>query len=71
MIINCLNCNIEMKEAGINVGANPFLLQKGINGVKKMFSEGSRLRAFVCTKCGRVEFIAEKPEIFKDDVSVK
>ena len=71
MIIKCLNCKIEMKEAGINVGVNPFVLQKGINGVKKIFSALSRTRAFVCTKCGRVELIAENPEIFNDDVSEK
>lgn len=60
MIRECENCKVEMKKAFINTG-NAFVLQE----LKKGFgAKVSSIDAYVCPKCGHIEFVAENPEIF-------
>lgn len=61
----CCYCNYEMSQAGLTVGSNSILLQKETSGVKKIFSEYSKVNVYVCPNCGNVKFNAINPEIFK------
>ncbi|WP_142413898.1 hypothetical protein [Hathewaya massiliensis] len=58
-------CNSDMVQAGLTIGSNSLLLQKETEGVKKFFSEYSKVKVYVCSNCGHVEFNAINPEIFK------
>lgn len=64
MAINCINCKIEMKETVLNTGMSMFIL---VNKKKKK-ENFSLVSAYVCTKCGRVDLRADKPEAFEDDI---
>jgi len=69
-MINCMNCKIEMTKAFLNSGGGVFLLENMKR--EKFFSrKTSPVSVYVCPSCGRVELMAEKPEIFKDDILKK
>lgn len=63
----CLHCSSDMVHAGLTVGSNSILLHKEKEGMKKFFSEYSKIKVYVCPNCGYLEFNAINPEIFKDN----
>ena len=60
---NCKECKIEMKEAFINPGWGLFVLQRVAKA--GLFTKQSKINTLVCPNCGYIEFMAEKPELFK------
>ena len=59
----CLRCKTEMKEA--KQANSPSLIIENKEGVSKYtFKKRSGVNIFVYPKCGYVEFIAKKPEVF-------
>lgn len=57
----CTNCNIEMKNASLSSNGGYALLEE----IKRGFNRKvCGVNAYVCPKCGYIELIAEKPEIF-------
>lgn len=57
----CIKCNNDMKKAYISAESNPVTVQV-INN--KFFAKFSDVNAYVCPKCGHIELVAVKPEIF-------
>lgn len=62
MVRNCVNCKSEMIEVFNTAGGAPLLLQEKKKGFG---AKCSAVKTFVCPNCGHVEFVAEKPELFK------
>jgi predicted nucleic-acid-binding Zn-ribbon protein len=63
---NCLRCREEMTKVSVIPGGGGGALL--IETIKSGFFKGktSSVDAFVCTKCGYVELVAENPAIFKE-----
>lgn len=60
---NCLRCQEEMAEVDINPGGGAILIETRKSGFFK--GKISGVSAFICTKCGYVELVADHPSIFK------
>lgn len=56
----CINCNIVMNKAKFSAGAYAQVeeLNKGFN------AKVCLVDTYVCPKCGHIELVAEKPEMF-------
>lgn len=64
--MNCIRCEKEMKKVTMSgdISGMPVYLkhkEKGILGAEKT----SSVECYVCTKCGHIELIATKPEVFR------
>lgn len=59
----CLRCKTVMKEVN-QANAPSLVIDKKEDNFKSTFEKRSGVNIFVCPKCGYLEFIAKKPEIF-------
>ncbi|SMD15269.1 hypothetical protein [Sporomusa malonica] len=58
---NCTNCNVEMKNALLSANGGYVLVEE----IKKGFgAKVCGVVTYVCPKCGHIELVAERPEIF-------
>ena len=55
----------------LNSGAGAFILEQKTKKRNFFSSKTSSVSVYVCAKCGRIEFIAEKPELFENDILEK
>ena len=65
--MECKKCKNEMKKVNFVTGAfptQPYLLykEKGILEMEKR----SDVSCYVCVECGKIELIADEPQIFKN-----
>ena len=65
--MQCAICKIEMKKVNFATGvtsSSPYLWykKKGILELEKT----SSISCYVCIECGKIEFIADKPQVFKN-----
>jgi len=61
----CPNCNASMKKirmVGDITGMGVYLVnkEKGLLGMERR----SNINTFVCPKCGKLELVAENPDVF-------
>ena len=59
----CLRCKRRMKEVE-QANAPSLVIENKENKNKSVLENRSGVNIFVCPKCGCLEFIAKKPEIF-------
>ena len=59
----CLRCKTEMKEVK-QANAPSFIIEKKKKDNRSALEQRSGVNLFVCNKCGYLEFVANKPEIF-------
>lgn len=65
--MECTKCKNEMKKVtfatgAVSTGAYLWYKKKGIFETEKV----STVSCYVCVECGKIEFIADKPQIFKN-----
>lgn len=65
--MECKTCKIKMKKVNFGTGiagTSPYLSykKKGILELEKT----SSVSCYVCIECGKIEFIADKPHVFKN-----
>ncbi|MBS6509245.1 MAG: hypothetical protein KH369_13665 [Paraclostridium bifermentans] len=65
--MECKTCKIEMKKVNFGTGIAaimPYLWykKKGILELEKR----SSVSCYVCVECGKIEFIADEPQVFKN-----
>ncbi|MDI3298749.1 MAG: hypothetical protein QJR08_06235 [Bacillota bacterium] len=61
---SCFRCHEPMKRAWVNTGAGTLVLEEPAKGGPFASRKVSPVTAFVCPKCGYVEWVAEHPEAF-------
>lgn len=62
--MKCVRCDKNLRKVELSNGFHPVYVKYTEKG---MFGQeySSPLNAYVCPKCGHMEFIAEKPEVFE------
>lgn len=65
--MECKTCKIEMKKVNFSTGivaVKPYLWdnKKGILELEKR----SSVSCYVCIECGKIEFIADESQVFKN-----
>lgn len=53
---------MRMKTAWVNTGAGVLILEQPVKGLKR---KACGIDVYVCPNCGHLEFVAEKPELFR------
>ncbi len=61
--MNCLRCSEDVQEVWLT---QAFDIEEKTKNIKGLFKrKTSPATVFVCPACGHIEFIAEKPEVFR------